>query len=42
MCPWTRDVPYETIAEKLHAQKGYKVGIISSVNICLLYTSRCV
>ena len=28
MCPWTRDVPYETIAEKLHAQKGYKVGII--------------
>ena len=33
MCPWTRDVPYETIAEKLHAQKGYKVGIISSVNI---------
>ena len=31
MCPWTRDVPYETIAEKLHAQKGYKVGIISSV-----------
>ncbi len=24
MCPWTRDVPYETIAEKLHAQKGYK------------------
>ena len=22
MCPWTRDVPYETIAEKLHAQKG--------------------
>ena len=33
MCPWTRDVPYETIAEKLHAQKGYKVGVISSVNI---------
>ena len=22
MCPWTRDVPYETIAEKLHAQKN--------------------
>ena len=33
MCPWTRDVPYETIAEKLHAQKGYKVGVVSSVNI---------
>lgn len=24
---------YETIAEKLHSQKGWKVGIISSVNI---------
>ncbi len=33
MCPWTRDVPYETIAEKLHTQKGYKVGVISTVNI---------
>ena len=33
MCPWTRDVPYETIAEKLHSQKGYRVGVISSVNI---------
>ena len=33
MCPWTRDVPYETIAEKLHTQKGYKVGVVSSVNI---------
>ena len=33
MCPWTRDVPYETIAEKLHKQKGYKVGIVSTVNI---------
>ena len=33
MCPWTRDVPYETIAEKLHAQNGYKVGVISTVNI---------
>ena len=33
MCPWTRDVPYETIAEKLHAQKGYKVGVVSTVNI---------
>lgn len=33
MCPWTRDVPYETIAEKLHSQKGYKVGVISTVNI---------
>ena len=28
-----RSVPYETIAEKLHAQKGYKVGVISTVNI---------
>lgn len=26
-------VPYETIAEKLHSQKGFKVGIISSVNL---------
>lgn len=25
--------PYETIAEKLHAQKGWKIGIISSVNL---------
>ena len=33
MCPWTRDVSYETIAEKLHKQRGYKVGVISSVNI---------
>ena len=24
---------YETIAEKLHKQKGYKVGVISSVNL---------
>ena len=33
MTPWTRDVPFETIAEKLHKQKGYKVGILSTVNI---------
>lgn len=26
-------VEYETIAEKLHAQKGWKIGVISSVNI---------
>ena len=26
-------VPYETIAEKLHDQKGWKVGVISSVNL---------
>ena len=32
ICPWTRDVPYETIAEKLHKHKGYKVGIVSTVN----------
>ena len=31
--PLDRDVPYETIAEKLHAQKGYKVGVVSTVNI---------
>ncbi len=29
----TGTVTYETIAEKLHAQKGWKVGIISSVNL---------
>lgn len=33
MCPWSRDLPYETIAEKLHSQKNYKVGVISTVNI---------
>ena len=27
MTPWTRDVPFETIAEKLHKQKGYKIGV---------------
>ncbi|MGM9614700.1 MAG: alkaline phosphatase [Oscillospiraceae bacterium] len=26
-------ITYETIAEKLHAQKGWKVGVISSVNL---------
>lgn len=29
----TGTVEYEAISEKLHAQKGWKVGIISSVNI---------
>ena len=29
----TGSVEYETIAEKLHSQKGWKVGIISSVNL---------
>ncbi|MDY2984490.1 MAG: alkaline phosphatase [Synergistes jonesii] len=29
----TGSTAYETIAEKLHKQKGWKVGIISSVNI---------
>ncbi len=29
----TGTVQYETIAEKLHEQKGWKVGIISSVNL---------
>lgn len=29
----TGAVSFETIAEKLHSQKGWKIGIISSVNI---------
>ena len=29
----TGSTPYETIAEKLHSQKGWKVGIVSSVNL---------
>ena len=29
----TGTVEYETIAEKLHAQKGYCVGVITSVNL---------
>ena len=29
----TGTIEYETIAEKLHAQKGYAVGVISSVNL---------
>ena len=29
----TGKVPYETIAEKLHKQKNYKIGIVTSVNI---------
>lgn len=29
----TGATPYETIAEKLHEQKGWKVGVISSVNL---------
>ena len=29
----TGAVEYETIAEKLHAQKGYSVGVITSVNL---------
>ena len=29
----TGSTPYETIAEKLHSQKDWKVGIISSVNL---------
>lgn len=27
MCPWTRDVPYETIAEKLHKQKATRLAL---------------
>ena len=29
----TGSTPYETIAEKLHKQKGWKIGVISSVNL---------
>ena len=29
----TGTIEYETIAEKLHAQKGYSIGVISSVNL---------
>ena len=29
----TGSVQYETIAEKLHEQKGWKIGVISSVNL---------
>ncbi|MGN1097314.1 MAG: alkaline phosphatase [Clostridia bacterium] len=29
----TKTTAYETIAEKLHKQKGYKVGIVTSVNL---------
>ena len=29
----TGSTPYETIAEKLHGQKGWKIGVISSVNL---------
>lgn len=33
MDPETLSVPYETIAEKLHSQKGYKIGVLTSVNM---------
>ena len=29
----TGTISYETIAEQLHAQKGYSVGVITSVNL---------
>ena len=29
----TGTIPYETITEKLHAQKGWEIGVISSVNL---------
>ena len=29
----TGTIEYETIAEKLHSQKGYSVGVITSVNL---------
>ena len=33
MDPETRTQPYDTISEKLHRQLGYKVGVISTVNM---------
>ena len=29
----TATVAYETISEKLHSQKGYRIGVVSSVNL---------
>ncbi len=33
MDPETKSQPFETISEKLHSQKGYKVGVLSTVNM---------
>ncbi|MBS5477854.1 MAG: alkaline phosphatase, partial [Coriobacteriia bacterium] len=33
MDPETLTTPYETIAEKLHSQKGFKVGVLTTVNM---------
>ena len=33
MDPETLSTPYETIAEKLHSQKEWKIGVISTVNM---------
>ena len=33
MDPETLSQPFETISEKLHSQKGYKVGVLSTVNM---------
>ena len=33
MDPETLSVAYETISEKLHSQKGYKIGVLSTVNM---------
>ena len=33
MDPETLSVPYETIAEKLHSQKGWKIGVLTTVNM---------
>ena len=33
MDPETLSIPYETIAEKLHAQKGFKIGVLTTVNM---------
>jgi alkaline phosphatase len=33
MDPETLSTPYETIAEKLHTQQGWKIGVLTSVNV---------
>ncbi len=33
MDPETLSTPYETIAEKLHSQKGWKIGVLTTVNM---------
>ncbi len=33
MDPETKSVAFETISEKLHSQKGFKIGVLTSVNM---------